>query len=202
VVWSTFIEMSGGGYSQVGWMRFGSDRSVDASQALTPSNGFAGTPQVATDSQDRVLAVWVRSDGTNNRVQFSHSGDAVPPDTQIDSGPADGSTISDTSPLISFSGVPADFIDHFECKLDGLEFPRCGEPFTYGPLASGPHHFEVQAVDLNGNIDPTPATLDFTVAEPAAGQAAGQVASRRKCKKIKSHKRRKKCTKRAKSRRH
>ena len=46
---------------------------------------------------------------------------------------------------------------HFECSLDGADFADCESPVRYADLDAGDHTFEVRAVDLAGNIDPTPA---------------------------------------------
>jgi signal transduction histidine kinase/ActR/RegA family two-component response regulator len=37
---------------------------------------------------------------------------------------------------------------------------------TYRKLPAGPHRFQVRAMDRNGNVDPEPKTLDFTVLLP------------------------------------
>jgi hypothetical protein len=208
VVWSAFIVAPNGGAShRVQSVRLGSDGSPGPLQWLTSLGPSAWQPQVVTDSQDVATVVTVRA-GLNRRIQFQRSGDTAAPDTQIDSGPAEGSTVTDPSPTITFSGSPANWVEFFQCKVDTEAFDLCSSPLTLGPLASGAHTFEVRTVETGMHIDATPATLNFTVADPPSepsgstgtGQTAGQVAASAKCKKIKSHKRRKKCAKRAKSR--
>jgi hypothetical protein len=86
--------------------------------------------------------------------------DTTATDTAIDSGPADGSTIADSTPQFSFS---ADEPATFECKIDGGAFSSCSSPAQIGPLGDGKHTFQVVATDLSGNEDPTPASRTFTV---------------------------------------
>ncbi len=96
--------------------------------------------------------------------------DTVPPDTQVTGGPADptGSAsfeFAGTDNVTSPQGLT------FECSLDDpadAAFAECTSPWTYPnpdlpePLAPGTHTFHVRAIDAEGNIDPTPATLEFT----------------------------------------
>ena len=90
--------------------------------------------------------------------------DETPPNTSIDSGPADGSITSNSTPTFTFS---ADETSTFECSFDSEPFAACSGPgATHTPpvaLADGPHTFEVRAKDQAGNLDPTPATRGFTV---------------------------------------
>ena len=57
----------------------------------------------------------------------------------------------------------ADESASFECSLDGGGFGPCVSPVSYSSLVAGPHHFEVRATDLAGNVDPTPATWDWVI---------------------------------------
>lgn len=89
------------------------------------------------------------------------SGDVTPPDTTIDTNP--GSVIHSHSATFAFSGTDNAAVGSFECSLDGSAFATCTSPLTYNNLSIGAHHFEVRAVDTSGNVDPTPASFDFTV---------------------------------------
>ena len=81
----------------------------------------------------------------------------TPPETTIDSGPADGSTTNDNDPDV-----------HLQLRRAGLDAssasstPAPSRPArrrrTYTDLADGPHTFSVRAIDAAGNVDPTPAT--------------------------------------------
>jgi hypothetical protein len=87
--------------------------------------------------------------------------DTTPPETQIDSGPS-GPT-EDASPSFTFSSEPG---ATFECRLDASQeaaFKACTSPKSYSALASGPHTFEVRAIDEAANPDPTPASRSFTI---------------------------------------
>jgi signal transduction histidine kinase/DNA-binding response OmpR family regulator len=53
-------------------------------------------------------------------------------------------------------------------RMDGQPwsaFEEC-RPAVYKSLAKGAHHFEVRAMDRNGNLSPRPASFDFSVVPP------------------------------------
>ena len=85
--------------------------------------------------------------------------DTTPPDTSIDSQPDDPSV--DDSPSFEFSSP--DGSASFECQLDSGGFSACTSPHSYSGLGDGEHTFEVQAVDLVGNIDLSPASFTWTI---------------------------------------
>ena len=115
--------------------------------------------------------------------------DAIPPDTVlplvIESNT--GSTIqnggaTDLNSVLSltFEGLDetGNAISGFQCRLDGLPSYYCIPPvtidnkqamslFTTGvspiQLGSNIHTFEVSAVDAGGNIDPTPASFEWSI---------------------------------------
>ena len=107
--------------------------------------------------------------------------DRTAPQTQIDSGPAAGSTSADDDPSFGFSGSPGADVARFECKLDGADFANCAAPRAYSDLASGSHTFSVRACDTAGNCDSTAASRTWTVDTVApetqldGGPAAGSV---------------------------
>ena len=51
----------------------------------------------------------------------------------------------------------------FECTLDGGRTTACSSPHTLSGLSEGLHSLRVGAVDLTGNPDPTPASVELTV---------------------------------------
>ncbi len=83
--------------------------------------------------------------------------DTTAPETQIDSRPADPA--NNTSANFTFSS-PGDAAATFECSLDEGAFSACAVPYV---LAEGPHTIAVQAIDLAGNVDPSPATYAWTI---------------------------------------
>jgi len=80
----------------------------------------------------------------------------------IDSGPANPTTSTDAT--INFSASESG--STFECALDGAAFASCTSPVQLTGLAVGAHTFSVQATDLAGNIDATPASYAWTVEAP------------------------------------
>ena len=87
--------------------------------------------------------------------------DTNAPETTINSGPGQNSTVPSTSILFSFSSNEAGVT--FQCQLDGGGFSSCTSPLTYNGLSQGPHNFQVKAIDGLENTDPTPATRTWTV---------------------------------------
>ncbi|MGH9011617.1 MAG: phytase, partial [Acidimicrobiia bacterium] len=86
-------------------------------------------------------------------------GDTIPPDTTIVTGPP--ASTNNTSATFTFTANEAG--STFLCKRDaGAEAP-CTSGISYSGLTVGSHHFEVRAKDPAGNIDPTPATWDWTI---------------------------------------
>jgi hypothetical protein len=91
--------------------------------------------------------------------------DTDAPETTLDSAPADPST--EDTPSFAFSADEAG--STFECRVDGGAWASCTSPEPVGPLADGPHTFDVRATDGAGNTDGTPAqhawTVDTTASE-------------------------------------
>jgi hypothetical protein len=86
--------------------------------------------------------------------------DKTPPETTLGARPADPSE-SSTASFTYSSNEPG---SSFECALDGAAFAPCPAPgIAYTGLGSGPHSFQVRAIDPSGNVDPTPAGYSFQV---------------------------------------
>lgn len=98
--------------------------------------------------------------------------DITPPETTIDSGPAEGATIRTDVTSFRFHGTAGDTAK-LECRIDAAAFAGCASPKTYDDLSDGPHSFAVRAIDAAGNADSTPALRTFVVATgiPAGNQA-------------------------------
>jgi hypothetical protein len=123
--------------------------TTDQRGLIRPSDIFATADAPGGDGSD-VGAVEVQ--------------DTVAPDTTIDSGPEDGSTIPDAAPAFAFSSTETG--SQFECSVDGAGFAGCSSPDTLSALGDGPHSFAVRAVDGTGNADASPASRSFTVQVP------------------------------------
>jgi PKD repeat protein len=104
--------------------------------------------------------------------------DGTPPDTFIDSGPADGSTSAGSSATFGLSSnEPA---SAYSCRL----YPEASTAPAFEPcsgaashtatgLTPGTYVFEASAVDVAGNRDQSAAKRTFTVAEPDPGTDPG-----------------------------
>ena len=106
------------------------------------------------------------NDGTTGSELWKAAKDTTPPDTTIDSGPAEGAKITTTSATFAFHGTAGDTAS-LECKLDGGAFSACSSPHTFSGLADGTHTVAFRAIDASSNADPSPATRTFKVAAAA-----------------------------------
>jgi CSLREA domain-containing protein len=88
--------------------------------------------------------------------------DITPPDTTILTGPVP----VDAPATAAFTFTSSELGSSFECQLDGLGYSSCESPVEYTELVGGPHVFEVRAIDLAGNVDPTPAVYTWSVLAP------------------------------------
>jgi hypothetical protein len=115
---------------------------------------------------DRVLGGFVPLPArVEGRVWFSDPLDLTPPETTITDGPA-GPTASSAATFGFVSSEPG---STFECSLDGAAFSACTSPNAYTGLTLGAHGFAVRATDSATNVDPTPATRDWTVVAAGGG---------------------------------
>jgi len=123
-------------------------------------------------------------------VTFTPADDTTPPETLITRAP--GAKVRDSSAVLTFKGDPVGDASGFQCRLDSAAFTACESPLVLEGLAVGSHTVEVRAMDLFGNVDPTPAVAAFTscdlagatrqlgTAETAAAKAAKAVTKARK----------------------
>jgi hypothetical protein len=85
--------------------------------------------------------------------------DTTPPNTTITAAPANPTT----STSANFKFTSTEKKSTFQCNLDGAGFTSCKSGQSYTGLLVGNHNFQVQAIDAAGNIDPTPASFDWTI---------------------------------------
>ena len=103
--------------------------------------------------------------GNVDPAAASHSWyiDQNAPETTLISGPAEGS--STVSRDASFGFQANETGATFECSLDDSTFTSCTHPKAYANLTTGLHTFSVRSRDVAGNVDDSPATRTWTVAE-------------------------------------
>ncbi len=107
-----------------------------------------------------------RTDTDSITLSIIH--ESTPPDTQIDSGPAEGGFQAGTSASFTFSGTddrtPANQLT-FSYKMDNGAWSAWSTSTSaqINGIGNGWHDFYVKARDLVGNEDPTPATRHFAV---------------------------------------
>ncbi|WP_426754077.1 adventurous gliding motility protein AgmC [Myxococcus sp. Y35] len=151
---------------------FDSDESPVTYECSLDGAPFAACPDPATfsglDDGEHTLEVRARdADGNVDPTPASYTWtvDTTAPETLILSGPplteapatATFDFDSDTSPVT------------YECSLDGAPYAPCTDPVTFTGLAEGDHTLSVRAVDEAGNVDDTPATYSWVVANDTDG---------------------------------
>ncbi len=87
--------------------------------------------------------------------------DTSTPDTQIDTGPT--GAVSSTTATFTFSSPDAGAGASYECSLDSATFATCTSPQVYSSLTQVAHNFRVRVRDAGNNVDPSPASRDWTV---------------------------------------
>jgi hypothetical protein len=112
-----------------------------------------------------------------------------PPETTL-TGPS--GTTDDTTPTFQVgSDEPG---STFECRVDAAAYAACTSPYTTPVLALGTHTVEARAIDLSGNVDPTPATRSVTITSPAPAAAPETTLTQAPPKRLVSVKKRAKVT--------
>jgi len=126
------------------------------------------------DNQVTVIQLGENSTGRTFDVRFDEvaadtssidaPADTTPPETTLTSTPP--ASTDQTTATFAFA---ANELTTFRCSVDGTAAQLCTSPVTYTGLPAGIHTFSVTAVDLAGNVDPTPATFSWEItAAPAA----------------------------------
>lgn len=91
----------------------------------------------------------------------------ITPDTTIAAGPS--ATVGPDGAAFTYAGTPSEGIASYECRLMSVsdedpEFTPCPTSgHGYEGLAEDDYTFEVRAVSVDGNVDPSPAKRSFTV---------------------------------------
>jgi hypothetical protein len=84
--------------------------------------------------------------------------DVDPPETEITKGPPNRTD----NWRVTFKFVSDEAGSTFECKIDKKPFKACESPKQLA-VKSGKHRFLVRAIDLAGNVDPSPDRAKFKV---------------------------------------
>jgi len=135
-----------------------------AASTLIDTISGAGQADVRWSSPppDGIYTVVVRAVATSGATGDSNpaivSVDKTSPGTSIATGP---NGFSPTTASFNFGSDET--AGRFECNLDGSGFFPCLQGFTVTGLALGAHSLAVRAVDLAGNVDPSPVTTSWTV---------------------------------------
>ncbi len=129
------------------------------------SSPYTITPALGPGSHT-IKVVATDNVGNSGSDEETFTVDSNPPDTIIDSGPSSvfdlGNKTNDSTPTFTFHSTKAN--STFQCKIDNGAAVPCTSPYTTPFLADGNHTFSVVATDNVGNVDPTPATVNFIVA--------------------------------------
>jgi hypothetical protein len=137
-------------------------------QAMLPESAATGqlvtlrrddTPVSVTRRTVKGIDYVVFDAAAGDYVAAYGPGDGTPPETTIGDATSAG-----TGAHFKFTSNEAGA--HFECRLDGGAFGACTSPAEYSGLADGSHTFSVRAIDVAGNVDPTPASRTFATAAP------------------------------------
>ena len=92
--------------------------------------------------------------------------DGTPPETTIVWGPADPSYTNDPETgqaIATFAFESNDPVATFQCALDGNAWANCPDPAEFTNLTPGRHFLRVRAMDVGLQVDPTPASWEWTV---------------------------------------
>ena len=109
--------------------------------------------------------------GNMQTASIAVTPDNSPPDTKITGAfnskgqvLKNGSSTADKGAKFFFQGLDNNAISKFQCSLDGAAFTDCSSPVGFSNLqASIIHTFRVRAIDLAGNVDPSPAVWMWKV---------------------------------------
>jgi hypothetical protein len=136
---------------------------VQSIAATVSGSSWSATTAALADGNYTARAEQTDSAGNHGQsAKRTFAIDTVAPDTTITSAPPASTTA--TSASFSFSSSKPG--SSFQCQLDGGAWGACTSPHSYPGLSVGAHSFAVRATDAYGDVDPTPATADWTITVP------------------------------------
>jgi alpha-tubulin suppressor-like RCC1 family protein len=68
-----------------------------------------------------------------------------------------------TNAAFTFTGSDNVAVARYDCRLDGGIWAPCASPVNYNGLSGGSHTFEVRAIDIAGNPDPSPILVSWVI---------------------------------------
>jgi hypothetical protein len=140
----------------------GPDELVETRSATRDAGGSWSVDASPSLPAGAYLAKAEQGDAAGNlgtSATHSFKVDTSAPDTRLTLAPA-GST-SSTSQTFRFESTEPG--STFECRLDGEPWAGCSSPVTRSGVSNGSHTFQVRATDPAGNLDPTAASVTWTV---------------------------------------
>ena len=151
---------------------FSSNKAGSTFACALDGSGYSActSPVLFTDLDDGPHTFAVRASQLGNTgpaTTYDWTVDTVAPDTSVASGPPAEATTGSASFTFTSSEAGSTFV----CSLDASGFAPCASPKTYDGLGDGNHAFRVQAVDLAGNADPTPASYAWRISAVGPGTA-------------------------------
>jgi Bacterial Ig-like domain len=152
---------TGGSTSQISRGAINGQGGFPAHYAGNSADGalaaFTTFEQLTTADIDSDRDVYERTPSSTRLVSI----ETIPPQTAINGGAPDGGATHNRTPVFGLSSSEAG--STFQCSVDGFGFSSCTNPEVLDPLADGAHTFAVQATDVAGNTDTSPASRSFTV---------------------------------------
>jgi hypothetical protein len=146
----------------------------DPETGISSTSGCGATTLTTETAGTTLTCSATNGAGLSNSQSVTVQIDITTPVTTITSavdgnGDPVGSGGSTLSPNITFSFIGNDLlagIAGFECSLDGGTFSACTNGISFTSLAVGSHTVQVRATDLADNLEPIPATFNWTINKP------------------------------------
>jgi glucose/arabinose dehydrogenase len=135
----------------------GFETTVAAPETLVDPNGQTLLFQGWSDGGGQTHDVKVPDHDV--KLVARYSSDVTPPDTFITEKPE--TVTRDNTPTFRFTSNEP--LVRYQCRIDELYWLDCNSPYTLKEQTLRKHTFEVRAIDRGGNVDATPAMVEFYV---------------------------------------